>query len=100
MGPVPVVVVDPGTEVRVPVPGVLIEPRVGPFTDGGLDKSFGFAVGARRVDAGADVPGVESPTLISEEIGDEAGTVVGHDAAQVDVMPREVLGRLAKEKAC
>lgn len=34
--------------------GVLVEPRVGPFTDGGLHEPFGLAVGARHVDARAD----------------------------------------------
>ena len=54
MRAMPVVAVDPGSELSEAFGGVLVEPDVGPFADGGLDKAFGFAIGAWRVDARAD----------------------------------------------
>ena len=57
MWAVPVVLVDPGSRYGCLFRGVLVEPGVGPFADGGLDEAFGFSVGARSVDAGADVFG-------------------------------------------
>jgi hypothetical protein len=55
MRSVPVVLVDPGFEVRVSLLRGLVEASISPLTDGGLDESFGLAVGAGSVDAGADV---------------------------------------------
>ena len=49
MRTVPVVVVKPGKKMVLTVLGVSIQAGVGPFTQGGLDEAFGFAVGARSV---------------------------------------------------
>jgi hypothetical protein len=43
---VPVILVDPGSEMGQALSGVLIEADVGPLADGGLDEAFSFAVGA------------------------------------------------------
>ena len=48
MGSMPVVLVDPRSEMAEALGGVLVELSVGPFADGGLDKAFGFAVSARE----------------------------------------------------
>jgi len=100
MWTVPVVVVDPGQQERVSFLGVLIEPCVGPFPDGGLDEAFCFSVCSWSIDSGSDVSCVEGVTLFFEAIGEEAGSVIGHDAAQADVVLSEVSCCLAKKKAC
>jgi hypothetical protein len=52
MRAVPVVVVKPRKKMFLTVLRVLIQAGVCPFTQGGLDEAFGFAVGAWPVDAG------------------------------------------------
>src|SRR5271168_1084558 len=99
MGSVPVVLVDPWFEAAVSFCGVLIEAGIGPFPDGGLDEALGLAVGARGVDAGADVFESEVTAGIAEPIGIEAGAVVGHHWAELDVVAGEVGGGLAEEAA-
>ena len=44
--------------------------------------------------------GLVAAGIALEAIGDEAGSVVGHDAAQADIVLREVGRGLAKETAC
>src|SRR5580658_3680779 len=100
MGAVPVVLVDPFWKGLVPFRGVLIEPCVGPFADGGLYESFCFSVCAWGIDSGADMSSIEGVALGFEQIGDKAGSVIGHDAAHPDVVADEVSRCLAKEKAC
>jgi hypothetical protein len=99
MWSMPVVLMYPWHQVCVPMLGVLVEPCVGPFSDSGLDESFGFSVCARGIDAGADVSSIEGMALSFEAVGDKAGPVIGHDAAYSDVESREVSRRLTKEKA-
>src|SRR5579862_5368082 len=96
---VPVVGVDPGFEMGEALGGILVEPGVGPFTDGGLDEAFGFAVGARSVDARANVFELKIAAGLSEEVGVKAGTVIGHDAANGDAQASEVSRGLAQECA-
>ena len=55
MRTMPVVSVHPRFEVGKTMRGILVDARVGPFADDGLDEAFGFAVGAGRVEAGAFV---------------------------------------------
>jgi hypothetical protein len=52
MRSVPVVLMEPGSEGVSALIGVLIDPCVGPLTQGGLDEAFGLAVGARGVRPG------------------------------------------------
>ena len=73
MGAMPVVAVDPGSEVGESVGGVLVELGVGPFADGGLDEAFGFAVGAWGVDAGADRSDTEAAAGGGEAARTETG---------------------------
>jgi len=61
--------------------GILVDASVGPFADGGLDEAFGFAVGAGRVDARANVFDLQLLAACRETVGTEAGAVVGHDAS-------------------
>jgi hypothetical protein len=99
MGAMPVVAVDPGSEVGESVGGVLVELGVGPFADGGLDEAFGFAVGAWGVDAGADRSDTEAAAGGGEAARTETGTVVGQDAAHGDTQVREVGHGLAEKAA-
>ncbi len=55
MRTVPVVLMDPRFELGVSVLRGLVEASIGPFSDGGLDEALSLAIGARSVDAGADV---------------------------------------------
>jgi hypothetical protein len=79
--------------------GVLADTSVGPFADGGLDEAFGFAVGARSIDAGANVFELEILASLSEEVGVKTGAVIGHDAANGDTQAGEVSDCLAQEFA-
>jgi hypothetical protein len=99
MRSMPIVLMYPWFEVGVSFLGVLVEPGVCPFSDCGLDEVFGFSVGSRSIDACSDVPGIEGVALSFEAVGDKTGSVVGHDAAQLDVESSEVFGCLAQEKA-
>src|SRR5271165_1209185 len=54
-----VVVVQPGLEVLVGLLGIGPMANVGPFAQSGLDKAFGFAIGARGVGAGEVVTNAE-----------------------------------------
>ena len=95
----PVVLVDPRSQMAKAIGGVLIEPCVGPLADGGLDEAFGLAIGARSVDASAGVAELEIATGLCEEGGAEARAVVGHDATNLDAEVSEVGHGLAEEAA-
>ncbi len=97
MRSVPVVLVYPRFEVLVSFFRVLVELGIGPLADGCLYEAFGLAVGAWRIDAGADVFQFQAAVGVTEQVGDEAGSVVGHHTSQVDVVPREVGMGLAQE---
>jgi len=95
----PVVLMDPGSEMAQAMGGVLIKAGIGPFADGGLDEALGFAIGAWGVDAGADGLDVQLAAGLGEAPRTEAGTVVGHDASNGDVQAQEVSHGLAQEAA-
>ena len=97
MRSVPVVEVCPGGEMLAPVSGVLVEPGIGPFADGGLDEAFGLAIGSRSVDASTDMFEFEIAAGIAEAVGVEAGSVVGHEAARLDAEALEVGHSLTEE---
>ena len=79
--------------------GILIEAGIGPLADSGLNKAFGFAVGAWSVDAGANMFKLEFAASGGEAVGVEAGTIVGHDAAHYDAKTCEVQHRFPKNAA-
>jgi len=93
----PVVAVNPRRQLRESLSGVLVDPSIGPFADGGLDEAFGFAVGAWRVDARADVFDLQLTATCREAIGAKAGTVIGHDAVNGDAQVGEVSHRLTQK---
>src|SRR6267142_6321076 len=84
MRPVPVVVVQPGKKLVVALLGVLIETGIGPFAESGLDKSFGFTVGARGVRTGEVMAQAELNHRCVESMGAIAVTVVGEQATNGD----------------
>src|SRR5882762_9187355 len=93
----PVVLMDPGSEMAESLGGVLIETSVSPLADGGLDETLGLAVGARGVDASTDVAELKIAASVSEAMRVEARAIVGHNAADADVELGEVSDGLAKE---
>ena len=99
MRSMPVVAVGPREQLRESFGGVLVEPGVGPFADGGLDEPFGFAVGAWGVDACANVFDLQFAASCGKAIGAEARAVVGHDASNGYAQSGEVGHGLAKEAA-
>ena len=62
----------------------MIKVGVSPFAQGGLDETFGLAVGARRVGAGAEMANAEFAAGGSKQLRVIAGSVVGEHAANGD----------------
>jgi len=99
MRSMPVVLVDPRSEIAAALGGVLVETSVGPFADGGLDEAFGFAVGTRSVEARALRCDAEPATVGGEAAGTEARAVVCEHATHGNAQAGEVGHRLAQEFA-
>src|ERR1017187_7723039 len=95
----PVVLVDPRSQMAKPFGGVLVETGVGPLANGSLDEAFGFTIGARSVNASAGVSELQIAAGLGKEGGAEARTVVGHDAPDLDAEVGEVGHGLAEEAA-
>ena len=79
--------------------GILIEAGIGPLADSGLNKAFGFAVGAWSVDAGANMFKLEFAASGGEVMSIEARPVIGHDTAHRDAQAGEVSDGLMQEKS-
>ena len=99
VGTMPVVLVDPGSEMAKAFGGVLIETGVSPLADSGLDETLRLAIGARSVDASTDVFEGKITAGLGEQEGAEARTIVGHDAAGANAEMGEVRHGLAEEGA-
>ena len=99
MRSMPVVLVVPRSEIAEALGGVLIEPGVGPFADGGLDEAFGFAVGARGVEARAPGFDAQPAAVGGEATRTEARAVIGQHAAHGNAQAREEGHRLAQKFA-
>src|ERR1017187_5659588 len=95
----PVVLVDPRSQMAKPFGGVLVDTGGGPLANGSLDEAFGFAIGARSVNASAGVSELQIAAGLGKEGGAEARTVVGHDAPDLDAEVGEVGHGLAEEAA-
>ena len=87
MRSVPVVLVDPGSEVLFSFGGVLVGAGVGPFAQGGLDEAFGLTVGAWCVGPGAAVLEPKFAAAVNEGIGAITDAVVGEYGLEVDAEP-------------
>ena len=57
---------------------------ISPAAQEGLDKAFGFSIGARTVGPGTQVTQTELSACRSEAMRDVAGAVVGHDACDIN----------------
>ena len=68
---------EPGREMLIALLGVEVMTNVGPLAQGGLDKAFGLAVGARSVGTGEAVLDAELEAGGAEVAGAIAGAVVG-----------------------
>ena len=86
MGSGEVVVGGPRLEVLVAFVGVLPVFGVGPFAQGGLDKSFSFAVGSRCVGPGSVVFDIEAVAGGAELVGAVRASVVGEQSPYADSM--------------
>src|SRR5438270_7960418 len=80
MRSMPVVLMQPGVEFDLTFGGVLVEPGISPFVEGGLGEVLGLAVGAGSVGAGAEMANAELTTGSGEGKGVVAGSVVGEEA--------------------
>ena len=74
----------PGSQCGQTRTGVIILSIVGPLAQGGLDEALGLAVGTRGIGPGEDVLEPELLAGLGKGVGDEAGTVVGHDRLHLD----------------
>jgi len=86
MGAGEVVVVEPGGELLVAFFRVGVVANVSPLAQSGLDEAFGLAVGAGRVGAGEAVADAEFLAGGAKAVGAIAGSVVGEQAANGDVV--------------
>ncbi len=86
MRPVEVVVLLPRRELLIAFLGVEVVANVGPLAQGGLNETFGLAVGARGVGACEAVLDAELEAGGTEVAGAIAGTVVGKQAANDDAV--------------
>jgi len=66
---------------------------VGPLAQGGLDETFGLAVGSRRIRSGAMVLELAQQAGVSELAGAITGAVVGQQSADTDAVSREEVER-------
>lgn len=60
--------------------------HIGPFAERGLDKAFGFAVGAGRIGTSEAVANAELGAVVAEQVRAIATTVVGEQAANADAV--------------
>ena len=77
MRAVPVVVVKPGKKVFMALLRVLVQAGVSPFVQGGLNKTFGFAVGARSIRTSEVVAQIKFNHSGVKSVGTVTMTVVG-----------------------
>ncbi len=84
MRAVKIVDMEPRFEFLLALERVQIRAGVSPFSEGGLDKAFGLALGAWGVGAGKAVFDVELVEGIAEAPVSVAGAVIGKDAADGD----------------
>lgn len=87
MRAMPVVLVDPWSEMLLALGGVLIGAGIGPFSQGGLDEAFGVAIGAWGIGSGASVLESEMLAGIGEGIGAIGRSIVGEHGFEVDAEP-------------
>jgi hypothetical protein len=87
---VPVVVVKEAGEISGAHRGVLVGASVSPFAQAGLDKAFGFAIGARSVRRSQEMAQAEALAGLGKELGDVAGAIVAHDGVSLDAEGAEV----------
>ena len=91
-----VVVIGPGLEMGVALRRIGPVFGVGPFSEGGLDEAFCFAVGLWRVGFGAVVADREFTTGMSEQVGAVAAAVVGEQSAHREAVAGEELARVSE----
>jgi hypothetical protein len=78
--PMPVVLMRPSRKFLRTVVRRGVGLSIGPFPEGGLDETLGFAIGFGCVGLGADVLDAELAAGVAEGEGFVTTTVVGHDA--------------------
>src|SRR5689334_24578915 len=81
MWPMPVIAMHPFRQVRGTFTRMSIGPSIDPFSQRGLDEALGFAVGARSVELGEDMPQAPTSTDRGKRQRAKHLGIVGHDAA-------------------
>src|SRR5512146_791793 len=99
MRTVPVIAMQPVGQVGRSFARMAIHTPVSPLTQRGLDETFGFAIGARRVDLGEDVAQAPAPASRNKRQRTEHLGVVRHDAAYVHSQCG-VVARCVVEERC
>ena len=78
--------------------GVLIGPRIGPFSQRSLDEALGLAVGALRVAVGEAVLQAQFSMVFCQPIRAISWPVVGEDDFEVDAQP-SIIGQRRMKKS-
>ena len=91
MWPPIVVVVSPWLEVLVSILRVRPVFDIGPLSERGLNKAFGFAVGSGRVGSGASVLDLPVEAGLTELSGSVTRSVVREQRAYLDAVACEEL---------
>jgi len=97
MRSVPVVHMQPGGKLLAAFVGVLINAGVSPFAQGGLDKAFGFAIGAGCVRPGKAMLQSELAADSGKVVGAVGGAIVGEQGFKVNAEAGVILQRLEQE---
>jgi len=81
-----VVVLEPGQEVLVAFLGVGPMAGIGPFAKCGLNETFRFSIGARRIRPGEAMTNAEFGAGVAELVRAVATSVVGEQSADPDAV--------------
>ena len=93
----PVVAMKPAREMVGAVSGRVEGGGISPLAQGGLDKAFGLAIGARGIGSGKNVLEAELATGQGKNIGTKTGAIIGHDTLKFDAEAPIMGGGLAQE---
>src|SRR5271169_1930218 len=99
MGAGEVVVGGPGLQVLVAFVGVFPVFGVGPFAQGGLDKSLCLAIGSGCIGASPSVLDAELLAGVAEVVGAVAAAVIGKQGADLDAVALIEGERVVQEAA-
>src|SRR5262244_1892717 len=100
MRPMPVVVMEPGGELKRALPGVMVSTSVSPLAQGSLNEALRLAIGARSEGFGEEVTDVVCLAEAAEGTGFIAGAVVGEEAANAKAKTSKESEGSLQESGC